>query len=173
MILPFKTKYANGSETNFVAKIWAGLFPLDVPCDIWLPIIKECRERGLVPPGENAGECLKDIVPKLHTMREDKKDRWRPGMKIHAYVFNRTKNMFQFVPVLECKAIQDVFMTLSVVNGFEVSVDDSYLYYADIETLAINDGFKNSATMQDYFFPKRCRYDEWSGKIIHWTDLKY
>lgn len=176
MILPFKTTFKDGSPTEFVGKIWAGLIPIkgndaaEAMAKFRMGISK-----GLVQYAPTVGECLKHYVPKLHTMRQDEKNRWKPGMKIHAVVFNRTKKRFQFVPVMECKAVQDI----EIVYGdhrVEVFIDCEYYdgvsmrddtEHEELETLARNDGFKDKSGFFNYF------KKGFTGKIIHWTDLKY
>ena len=81
---------------------------------------------------------------RVTTIREDVHDRWKPGMKIHMVVFNRSKNQFQFVPTLVCKSVQDIYMTN--IHGYEISIDDTYQY--SIDQIARNDGFKDSEDMR-------------------------
>ena len=173
-----------GGDTDFIAKIWQGLFPLEMSSDEWVPYIKECRDKGLIPPGKNADECLDGIIPKLHTMRKDPKGLWVPGRKIHMVVFNRTKNRFQFAPVLEVKSVQ--YVQIIHENLFTGEKNDPCLYIGDqpdyedcmpyyyegygeddMETLAKNDGFDSVEQFFQWF-----NSDD-KIKLIHWTDLKY
>ncbi|MEN6423553.1 MAG: hypothetical protein ABFD76_16565 [Smithella sp.] len=118
---------------------------------------------------------LRGIRPKLHSMREDKKDRWHAGSKIHMVVFNRTKNQFRFAPVIDCISTQAVEI-INRENYSFVSVDHRCLFEQDTRTvyftpeffdLIKNDGFEDADQFFDWF--KR----DFKGKIIHWTDLKY
>tara|TARA_R110002096_G_scaffold129211_1_gene277885 strand:+ start:4591 stop:5127 length:537 start_codon:yes stop_codon:yes gene_type:complete len=128
--------------------------------------------------------------PKLHTIREDTKDRWKVGAKIHMVINNRTKDRLQFAPVLEVKAIQKIKIWRSVEGNSTkvcVFIDDKLLgvatfldgyllsYSKSLLELAYNDGF-------DYLSPDPAPWDlgffnwfseDFEGKIIHWTDLKY
>jgi len=148
---------------------------------------------GEQPLGCNSDDDIEsinyeDIFPKHHTLREDPSDRWKVGMKIHPVINNRTKNRFQFAPVLEVKGIQKIEIkyiksstkTPLIYVGIESQKTPGYMlclgtYNPElkiascnaIEVLAINDGFES---LEQFFawFNK-----DWSGKIIHWTDLKY
>lgn len=119
------------------------------------------------------------VAPKLHSIREDIPDRWQPGMKIHFVINNRTKNRFQFAPVIMVTNTQNIEIKshghlyegeCTAVTPFirvKVIVDGSLLAYEDAEFLAINDGFQSLAHFLHYF-PK-----QFTGKIIHWTNLTY
>ena len=174
MILPFSVKFPNGQDTDFVGKIWAGLLNHD-------DFVINNRDRAAFLDGcQNRNLIYDDVLsfdeyrllykPKRHTIRIDKSERWHVGSKIHMVVFNRSKNVFQFAPVLECKCVQDIFIT-NIQGRFEISVDDKYQY--DIDTIAKNDGFDAADHMRQFFFPKNSKCDGFKGKIIHWTDLKY
>ena len=120
-----------------------------------------------------------ELNPKLHTIREDKSDRWKPGTQIHFVINNRSKNRYQFAPVLECKGIQiiEIFHDLGHaeihIDGqfygevYRHGLDDIYQHTDDLELLAKNDGFLSV----DQFFAWFKK--DFTGKIIHWTGLKY
>ncbi|WP_164126090.1 hypothetical protein [Sphingobacterium luzhongxinii] len=118
------------------------------------------------------------VGSKIHTIREDSKDRWDEGKKIHFVVGNRTKNYKQ-IKLGECIRIQYVFMTFY--RGLlEVSVGDDhycdkYLTQLEILQLAKNDGFIGVGDFMEWFVPliKASEKGCFSGKIIHWTDFKY
>ena len=86
-------------------------------------------------------------------------------------VFNRTKNRFQFAPVLECKAVQEIQIVYDLQEECDyarsVYVDGDELYEKEIEKLALNDGFDSIPHFFQWF------NDDFKGKIIHWTELKY
>lgn len=114
------------------------------------------------------------LPPKLHTIREDKSNCWKAGMKIHPVINNRTKNRFQFAPVIECVSVQSIEITKSELLEYGyaskiplVYIDDVLLETADLEKLAINDGFPTLKAFFAYF------NEDFTGKIIHWSDLKY
>ena len=153
MTLSFKQKFKNGSKTYFVEKILKGLeekLSLD---------IKEYKESF----SNRFNEALElSKPPKIHTIREDKKNRWRRGNKIHFVVNNRTKNRFQFAPILEAQSIQII-----EIRGGLIYVDNKQLNESEINSLAINDGFKS---VEDFF---KWFQSDFTGKIIHWSNLKY
>ena len=105
---------------------------------------------------------------KLHTIREDGKNRWKAGMNIHFVVGNRTPKRFQFAPVVKCVSTQKI----EIIPGYYlgetvVKVDGRKLSFSEIQQLAWNDGFTNFVEFAIYF------NDGFKGKIIHWTNLKY
>lgn len=107
--------------------------------------------------------------PKHHTIREDKYDRWKVGMDIHFYINVRKTNMFQFAPVLKVVSIQKI----EIIHSSEkwrmpwVFVDGAILDANEIRTLAFNDGFESTKDFFEWF------HQDFKGKIIHWTTLKY
>ena len=107
---------------------------------------------------------------KLHTIRVDESNRWKTGMDIHFVINNRTPQRFQFAPVVKCTGDQKIEILYSfpdnLLSAFpRVFVDGVWL--PDATQLAINDGFNS---VEDFFawFNK-----DFTGKIIHWTDLRY
>jgi len=100
--------------------------------------------------------------PKVHTIRKDKKNRWKAGCNIHFVINNRTPNRFQFAPVLPVVATQHI-----VIQEKKVWVDARFLGESEIETLAKNDGFNS---INDFF---QWFNGDFEGKIIHWTNILY
>ncbi|WP_432221272.1 hypothetical protein ACRASX_11125 [Flavobacterium sp. TMP13] len=171
MILAF-TQQINNKPTYFVEKIHKGirenymLSPVD-------PSIH-------YPPDYNY--IAKDKLPtKLHTIREDKNDRWKVGMKIDFFINVRQPNMFRFAPVLPVVGIQKVEIKWFELFGKKlvrifindhsfgsVKFDDSNLIVTgEILALAQNDGFNTITEFFDYF------NEDFKGKLIHWTDMSY
>lgn len=117
------------------------------------------------------------IIPKIHTIREDQHNRWKPGMKIHHVYGVRTKNYDCFAEGvcthIQIMEIREMYMCSSGKcyrsnnKIFRVYVDGRILSLNEIETLAKNDGFNR---IDDFFkwFNEPC-----TRKIIHWTDFKY
>lgn len=172
MILPFSTKFKDGTPTYFIQKIWIALMFSD-PRKTFSEMFKHYQgyavKFGTFPEGEN-----EDLAPKLHSIREDKHDRWHAGRMIHPVINNRSKNQFQFSPAFPCVSTQKIeikwgeltydnktFKTLQVI------VDGETLETNEIKQLARNDGFKNDAQFMAWFD------HDFTGKIIHWTDLRY
>lgn len=113
------------------------------------------------------------IKPKLHTIREDKSQRWYAGRDIHFVINNRTKARYQFAPLIPCINTQEIFFTKPLRGRrIEVSIDDKYLYHSDLNQLAINDGFTCFEDFEAYFKPQIPE----TGiclTLIHWTNFNY
>jgi hypothetical protein len=111
---------------------------------------------------------------KIHTIREDRHNRWEQFRLIQFATGVRTKqyNCFKELP---CDSIQKIEITYQGKDIF-VYVDGMYIYDSiapheisinKMLCLAINDGFKS---LDDFFewFNK-----DFTGKIIHWTNFRY
>ncbi len=191
MILPFKTKI-NGKPTYFVEKIIAGLYRNGIIDDrTGKSLIKEYFtfvKEPLPSPVFYKGS------PKIHTIREDKHNRWQVGKMIDFYINNRTKKAFCFAPRVPVTNIQTIkldyapsFVYLYIDNECveAARIDDGGIEYLFrslstegdcpiMHSLAINDGFGSITEFLNYFYPyERDGTTCFEGKIIHWTDLKY
>lgn len=178
MILPFKTQI-NGKPTYFVEKIFKGIKKA-VNNDL------SCKIAYEIPPDEMLRQYSLDIdkyhevYPKIHTIREDKNNRWKAGVMIDFFINTPTKDMLRFAPTIPVVSIQT--FEIKWYNTFgkkivRVFIDDKSFACVkfDVETiitgkileLAKNDGFD---TIEDFFanFNK-----DFKGKIIHWTDKRY
>ncbi len=168
MILPFSTQL-NGKPSYFVERIHKGFR------------LKELNMKAAIDPREhyppNYNYVAKDkVAPKLHTIREDKNDRWKVGTKIDFFINCRQKNMFRFAPVILVVSVQEVFMTYAFNDVIQISIDGRELCtYTQRLNFAINDGFDNWEDFFNYFYPKIKVSEKqfFKGKIIHWTDLRY
>lgn len=170
MILPFSTQL-NGKPTYFIQKIWRSISEKhDIRSYIYETHIKYFAKKD------------QELKPKLHSFREDKNDRWKPGVMIDFFINTRTKDMFRFAPRIPVVSTQKVEIRWSggQINTVEIWIDkECYVqnYAPDynwssqrqerMETLAYNDGFDTVEEFLAYF------NTNFSGKIIHWTDLKY
>jgi hypothetical protein len=171
-------KRMGGKPTEFVPKIWVGIvkeLPFSL-CD-WdtfeASAYKKIGDKGL---DAFESESMQPLNPKLHTIRVDEKNLWVPGRKIHMVVFNRTKNRFQFAPVLEVKSVQKI--TINTEGGIWdekenktyplVWINNNHLMEVkELKQLAVNDGFDSVEHFFQWF------NSDFEGKIIHWTNLKY
>ena len=166
MNLAFTTKWPNtmpdhlaGQPTNFQVKIWKS-FPEPLQ-------VKHIRCYSPF--------SIKNIFnekAKLHTIREDKKNRWKPGTDIHFIINNRTPQRYQFAPILKCVSTQkfEIFwqdLDLYPLAIPQVYVDGVWLIGQQLQNLAINDGFN---CLDDFFLYFNKNF---TGKIIHWTNFKY
>lgn len=171
MILSFSTKI-NGKETYFVEKIHKSFR------------IHEVNMKAAIDPSihypMNYNFTAKDkLSAKIHTIREDRTNRWKSGVNIDFFINTRQKNMFRFAPVLPVVSIQSIEITLmhwarfgiyyetKVGKIFTIKVDGRYLSLREIIELSLNDGFDTTEDFFEYF------NKDFKGKIIHWTDLRY
>ena len=175
MILPFSTEM-NGKPTHFIDKIWSGLIYKK------LSTIRICRDferqRALITPSQFG--VVPYHHPKLHTIREDKNNRWKVGTKIDFFINARQKNMFRFAPVLPVVSTQvfeinwhssneKLFVRVYIDGKSFARIDfDKELYVSGQMLDFVNsDGFDTIEDFFDYFDK------DYVGKIIHWTDLEY
>lgn len=113
--------------------------------------------------------------PKIHTIRHDSKNRWREGMDIHFVINNRTKDRFQFAPILKVQCIQKFQIRwYKDEHGKKQPIAriDDKLFAKNIDDdnwtrLAHNDGFPDAHSFLQWF------HEDFDGKIIHWTQFDY
>ena len=168
MKLPFMKKFPkdtgtiSNQPTYFPEKIIRSLPLSEYKLMSYFDLLNEVLAENEILPITD----FQNLKPKPHTIRQDKKDRWKVGNKVHFYINARTKNQFQFAPVLEVKSIQKIY-----INPFaevcRVCVDGKWISNEVLEQLAINDGFNSIDDFFQYF------NNYFTGKLIHWTDLKY
>ncbi|WP_293871662.1 hypothetical protein [Flavobacterium sp.] len=123
---------------------------------------------------------------KIHTIREDKNNRWTVGCKIDFFINVRQPKMFRFAPVLPVLHIQKVnivrvfFLQTSTLFIDNIKVATVNYGHDNIKIVSVksepnfnlmefiqNDGFD---TVKEFFayFNKN-----FTGKLIHWTDKQY
>lgn len=125
---------------------------------------------------------------KLHTIREDKKNRWSRYHIIHMSTGVRTKDYHCFL-TRHCVSVQNI--TINPISK-QVAIDNKWILCEDsitginalssvadvfgkwvlnnkvhLEVLAKNDGFDSVDEFWQWFDKP------FEGKIIHWTTLKY
>ncbi|MGB4776132.1 MAG: hypothetical protein WBP45_13215 [Daejeonella sp.] len=117
------------------------------------------------------------VGTKIHTIREDAKDRWRPGLLIHMATGTRSKyyNCFKETP---CISYQRIVMHLDTSNEGDIAIaigGKMLIKDEEYERLAINDGFLNFSDFKKWWLPELAQriHNRYSGKIIHWTDFRY
>ncbi|MGM8362114.1 hypothetical protein ACSV4D_09390 [Flavobacterium sp. ARAG 55.4] len=164
MILPFSTQL-NGKPTYFVEKIWETIFQkgIQIKMGEFLELAREALPKNYIVGTHN---------PKLHTIRKDEKDRWKKGTMIDFFINCRQKDIFRFaprIPVVSTQKIHVFYITDApyCYNEPSIYIDDKILPNDKWLTLAQNDGFD---TIEDFFAYFN---EDFKGKIIHWTDLKY
>lgn len=109
---------------------------------------------------------------KIHTIREDKNNRWKPGNTIQMATGVRTKNYNCFAKA-DCVYVQDIEIKwvkdkITQSRGVIVYIDDVNITQTDlIDDLVKNDGFESRRDFFEWF------KNDFKGKIIHWTYFKY
>jgi len=181
MQIHFVKQFPWGEPSHFIEKIWAGFASSDF---LW-----EKRD------GQWATEIFKEkwpyadsvedpnhwwypfmsCKPKLHTIREDVRDRWHHGRIIHFMQWTGKpyySKCYHFAPLIPCMGFQTI--EIEYLGGKPIVVIDHRHFYnpmvgvdRGILQLAQNDGFETI----DQFF--RWFKADFKGKIIHWTDLRY
>lgn len=138
--------------------------------------MQEFKMRTFFNYGRFAGyssTIIQEINPKLHTIRLDKSLRWATGKDIHFVINNRTKDRWQFAPIIPCLSTEGIFFSKPPRGGrMEVSIGDKYLYHSDLTHLALNDGFNSFEDFEAYFEPQ-ITGSGLSLRLIHWTKLRY
>ena len=102
---------------------------------------------------------------KIHTIREDKHDRWKSGMKIHFATGVRTKNYKQFAEKV-CLGVQEIYIEFNAAGAL-VMIDGNVTSAYEKYNLALNDGFNDFGELKMFF------NTGFKGRIIHWTALRY
>lgn len=117
-------------------------------------------------------EIVKPILKgtKIHSIRKDKHQRWKPGMRIHFATGARTKNYNQFRQGT-CCSVQTIAMdfnhypSIFIVDGKRLSINQKM-------KLVENDGFKTYLDFWKFFAKPADKYI-FMGVIIHWTGFRY
>ena len=106
---------------------------------------------------------------KIHTIREDKHNRWHVGSIIHFCTGLRTKdyNCFDKGFVVSVQTINIMYHWKQLGPKYIVPVVTVDHKIVNIGELARNDGFNSADDFLKWFD------DDFSGKIIHWTEARY
>lgn len=102
---------------------------------------------------------------KLHTIRWDEKNRWKKGVKIHFATGARSSKYNCFKEGV-CTGTQKI-----VIINRSIWIQDMPfpLIGHEIQYLSDNDGFDSIEDFWWWFD----QYSPFTGKIIHWTNLRY
>jgi hypothetical protein len=112
-------------------------------------------------------------TPKLHTIRRDVFNKWKNTSEIKFFINVNLEEEFQFAPIVPLVSAQSIRISYHE-EDFEKACSEPAIYIdekpIDLETLsalAVNDGFENIVDFLTYF------NTNFTGVIIHWTNLKY
>lgn len=188
MNLPFSVNWKNGTPTKFIDKIWDGLIlNTDLVIGDYEYYHMLYRQKfGKVWDQQEDPFMEK---PKIHTIREDKKERWKVDNNIHFIINNRTSKRFQFAPISKVKAIQTIeinsrfgYASLEIVIDGKIFAQYHYNHdepknLKGLVQFIRNDGFdgkddRELITNFRNFFINHTN-DIFKGKIIHWTNFSY
>lgn len=114
---------------------------------------------------------------KIHTIREDPHERWKPERKIHMATGVRTKNYDCFREDV-CVSVQSIKIEYSKRSkNFVIVYIDNMIFCSNqgglcvnfdgMRKLSRNDGFES---YEDFF---KWFSSDFHGVIIHWTDFRY
>ena len=105
---------------------------------------------------------------KIHTIREDKTNRWKVGRKIQFWSGNprNVKNKpYQFTTGI-CTKVENVTLNFWIESVF---IDDAELifHFDELDEFAKRDGFDNWDHMKDWFYQKYNFGIAFNMKLIH------
>lgn len=103
--------------------------------------------------------------PKKHTFREDEKQRWKQGNLIHFCYYHRKPDQDNF-HIGICTGVQKIHI-IHELDSVLIFIDDKLFPQSRHLELAFNDGFDSLENFYEWFDR------DWTGKIIHWTKLRY
>jgi len=115
---------------------------------------------------------------KIHTIRVDKHDRWKSGMKMDMATGVRTKAYKKFAEKT-CIGTQKISIKyFDIINSYMIWIDEIYFgsvfldseilfFTPEVKELSQNDGFDDVKEFLEWFGK------DFKGKIIHWTDKRY
>lgn len=170
MNLAFSTQFPPTAQpaianqpTHFVEKIWKGFIENQQHLDVFGEYVFNKHYDF---------ENMEAQTPKRHTFKQDKANRWQVGNLIHFYINARSKNQFRFAPVVPVLGIQKIEINWFDYDAFRLPEPNIYIngnwIVGDKKLLLMqNDGFDTPEQFYAYF------NQNFEGKIIHWTDLKY
>lgn len=116
---------------------------------------------------------------KKHTVREDKHNRWRAGLTMHMATGIRSK-YYNCFNQTHCTGTQPITMHMEKdddggLSVLVIKVNGKRLDDTTINSFVVADGFKDLHDFKKWWLPElavRPAYT-YTGKIIHWTDLRY
>ena len=175
-----------GKPTLFVERVWAGFSEKELDFYFKNRFTISFHDRELMSllfanhdyklDWDRYDQLKASDTRKKHTVRIDHTKRWKAGNKIHFVINSRSSKHLQFAPIIEVISVQRIFMTYAYNKLIEISVGGTELFehHSRIE-FAINDGFDSWDDFFEYFYPDIMNNStkQFSGVVIHWTNLKY
>tara|TARA_R110000822_G_scaffold14427_6_gene50814 strand:+ start:10931 stop:11452 length:522 start_codon:yes stop_codon:yes gene_type:complete len=164
---PKKMKELEGKPTYFPEKILTSLIESRIQLN-W-QMFGEAKNIAKIPPYEFSNGAFK---PKHHTIRENKKGRYSNNVVLQPFIWTNKpyrSPQFYFSPNFKCVSTQ----IIQIIHSGEkwrmpwVMVDGFIMTAPEIEVIAHNDGFDSTKDFFKWFDT------DFTGDIIHWTNLKY
>lgn len=118
-------------------------------------------------------EQTRHLKPKLHTIRRKRSDinslakEWSVGETIQFCTSLESGRELPFGLESKCILIQEISMIWKDKKIPDIVIDGRSLTTAEIQELAINDGFETLKDFLSYFAT------DFGGILIHWTMFKY
>lgn len=106
---------------------------------------------------------------KIHTIREDKPNRWNDTRMIQFVTRGKNFSCEKFAE-MPCTGIQKIQIKISEFAPCfnEILIDGKEIFdFKTLTELAQNDGFENFEKFRNWF------NIDFEGKIIHWTNKRY
>lgn len=148
----------------------------------WVTVQTNFKEKVLMnypsPTIQSWSQKL-NYKPKIHSIREDKRNRWREGMVIHFAHGIRTKHyncwhkgVCTGVQKVEIYRNSDAYYWEGDTRhraklDLVIKIDGLYLPQERNLEFAINDGFDSLEDFKGWFDK------DFKGKIVHWTGIRY
>lgn len=111
--------------------------------------------------------CAK-ALPKVHQILTDKENVFRPNSPIIHIIKGAHSAIAQFAPRAKVVSTQTIEISHLDDGDRYIWIDGSVLLnQRQMEMLAINEGFYSLADFFAYY------NEDFKGKLVHWTDLKY
>lgn len=148
------------TPTHFVEKIWKSL-----PNE---PIDENFKE--VFTTDNFNGVAYKAQRPCIHSITKDTLKRWSAGTPIHFQISIPIRTILQFAPVKKTVSVQRIEIRWTDPDGWKLPEPNIYIdgtWFFDYDTLVKNEGFPSVGSFFKY------HNKDFTGKIIHWTNLKY
>jgi hypothetical protein len=169
MNIHFTKQFPWGEPTYFIEKIWKGIALNNYLINKTDSYIDSTVFKREWPYNSEWWPIYLKCSPKIHTIRVDKNNRWKAGIHIHFQQWTEkpyNSKCYHFAPLIPCMSVQKIRISWSG-NHVLVFVDDMLILKDQLLKLAQNDGFDSIESFFKWFDK------DFTGKIIHWTDLKY
>jgi len=153
--------FPDGSPNYYEEKIWACLLMFKIVTNDDFSNYFDGDKGMLIKVADR---------PKFHMIIENNSDFWKEGSPIQiAYDDTINGGVRQIIPSIRCVSTQKIQIRykpeLSTIPM--IFIDDKSICISEVERLAINEGFGDAGEFYRFY------NKSFTGKIIHWTSLRY